>query len=70
MNWRSWQGRAAENTTWEELDTFKADYPKFQLEDEPFHQEGGKCCRCLAFFGKQYVSRRVKGMALGGSQSG
>ena len=36
-----WRGELPESATWEDLDTFRAKYPAFQLEDE-LDLEGGE----------------------------
>jgi hypothetical protein len=35
-----WQGASPASATWEDLDTFRASYPLFQLEDELPLEEG------------------------------
>jgi hypothetical protein len=52
-----WQGRAHGEASWESLNQFKEEHPKFQLEDELFHLEGGSVVG--SFFGQKY-SRRKK----------
>jgi hypothetical protein len=53
-----WQVRPVGEASWELIDRFKEDYPKFQLEDELFRHSGGNVVD--SFFGKQY-SHRKKG---------
>jgi hypothetical protein len=52
-----WEGQAPGTASWEMLEDFKQDYPKFQLEDELFSRPGGSVVD--AFYGQQY-SRRKK----------
>jgi len=64
----SWVGRAPADTTWEQLDEFKATYPDFQLEDKLFSKEGGNVVD--AFTGVQYVRRKKKQETVATSSSG
>ena len=46
-NWEvliQWIGRPAGDATWEKLTEFTQEHVEFQLEDELFRKEGGKCC--------------------------
>ena len=61
-------GRAPADTTWEQLDEFKATYPDFQLEDKLFSKEGGNVVD--AFTGVQYVRRKKKKETAATSSSG
>ena len=48
-----WRGELPESGTWEDLDTFRATYPAFQLEDE-LDLEGGR----EVMWGRTYTRRR------------
>jgi len=51
-------GRSPADTTWEQLEDFKATYPDFQLEDKLFSKEGGNVVD--AFTGVQYFRKKKK----------
>jgi len=48
-----WKGETAASATWEDLDTFRARYPAFQLEDE-LALEGGRD----VMWGRTYIRRK------------
>jgi transcriptional regulator GlxA family with amidase domain len=52
----SWQDRPATETTWEQVDTFKLNYPDIQLADELFLGEEGNVIN--TFVGKTYQRRK------------
>ena len=48
-----WKGESAASSTWEDVDTFRATHPAFQLEDELRLDGGGD-----VMWGKVYTRRR------------
>jgi transcriptional regulator GlxA family with amidase domain len=52
----SWQDRPSTETTWEQVDTFKLNYPNIQLANELFLEEEGNVIN--AFVGKTYQRRK------------
>ena len=48
-----------EEPSWEFLEDFKKSYPKFELEDKLFIQEGSNDMQ-NAFVGKKYTKRSVR----------
>jgi hypothetical protein len=54
-----WVDQPTSVATWEVLEEFKEAYPKFQLEDKLFQQEGGNVMD--RYFSKQYKRKTRKG---------
>jgi hypothetical protein len=51
-----WTGRAETDSTWEQVDDFKIQFPAFTLEDELFVGEGGNAVD--RFVGQKYQRRK------------
>jgi hypothetical protein len=53
-----WVGRAAADTTWEQVEDFKNTYPRVELADDLFVREGGNVIDC--FLGCHYVRQHQR----------